>query len=121
MGAEGIPLTEGRSLAVDYRKIPYGVPVFINTEPPVPEQGDRLARLMVAQDTGGAIRGAVRGDVFWGTGDEAAYLAGQMKSRGYAWILLPREYKVPEYKEYTPWWLSPLDFVLGRDERTAQK
>lgn len=121
LGAEGVPLTAGRSLAVDHRKIPYGVPVFINTEPPVPEQDDRLARLMVAQDTGGAIRGAVRGDVFWGMGDEAAYLAGQMKSRGYAWILLPREYKVPEYKEYTPWWLSPLDFVLGRDERTAQK
>lgn len=88
-GGQGVPLTPGRSLAVDRAKIPYGVPVWIDTTPPV--QGEStLRRLMVAQDTGGAIRGAVRGDVFWGHGAEAERLAGPMKSEGRAWMLLPK-------------------------------
>lgn len=96
LGAEGVPLTPKRSLAVDRKHIPYGVPVFIDAEEP--EGGVPLQRLMIAQDTGGAIRGPVRGDFFWGAGDEAAHKAGLMKSRGRMWLLLPKDVKVPEDK-----------------------
>ncbi len=88
LGAEGVPLTPKRSLAVDRKKIPYGVPIWLDAEDPDDEA--RLQRLMVAQDTGGAITGAVRGDFFWGSGEEAAHKAGLMKSKGYVWVLLPR-------------------------------
>lgn len=94
LGAEGVVLTPHRSLAVDRRRIPYGAPVFIDAQPP--EGETRIQQLMIAQDTGGAIRGAVRGDFFWGAGDEAAHKAGLMKSRGYAWILLPRGLALPD-------------------------
>lgn len=88
-GAEGVALTPGRSLAVDRTKLPYGAPVWVESAPP--RLGEPpIRRLMVAQDTGGAIRGAVRGDVFWGHGKQAESLAGPMKSPGQAWILLPR-------------------------------
>lgn len=95
LGAEGVPLTAKRSLAVDKKKIPYGVPIWLDAEEPEggkdgSAQGARLQRLMVAQDTGGAITGAVRGDFFWGPGDEAAHKAGLMKSAGRAWMLLPK-------------------------------
>ena len=93
LGAEGIALTPGRSLAVDRKKIPYGAPMFLDVEEP--EGQGRIARLMVAQDTGGAIRGSVRGDFFWGAGEDAAHKAGLMKSRGHAWILLPRSVTLP--------------------------
>jgi membrane-bound lytic murein transglycosylase A len=90
LGAQGVPLTPGRSLAVDRKFLPLGAPVWVATVAPEPE-GDRpLRRLMVAQDTGGAIRGPVRGDVFWGAGPEAEHLAGHMKSPGRLYILLPR-------------------------------
>jgi membrane-bound lytic murein transglycosylase A len=90
-GAQGVPLTPGRSLAVDRKYLPLGAPMWIDTMAPEPE-GDRpLQRLVVAQDTGGAIRGAVRGDVFWGAGARAEHLAGHMKSPGRLYILLPRE------------------------------
>ena len=88
-GAEGVTLTPGRSLAVDRTRLPYGVPVWIATAPPVPGEPP-LKRLMVTQDTGGAIRGAVRGDVFWGYGARAEDLAGKMKASGRAWLLLPK-------------------------------
>lgn len=92
LGAEGVPLTPGRSLAVDRRKFAYGAPVFVDAAAPEAageDKGPRFQRLMIAQDTGGAIRGAVRGDVFWGAGDQAAATAGVMKSPGYAYILVP--------------------------------
>jgi membrane-bound lytic murein transglycosylase A len=89
IGGEGLPLTAGRSLAIDHSLIPYGVPVFVDLAPPRP-QDQRIQRLMVAQDTGGAIRGPVRGDVFWGFGPDAEAIAGPMKSRGRAWFLLPK-------------------------------
>lgn len=88
LGGSGTALTEGRSLAVDRTKIPYNVPLWVDIEPPV-EKAEPVRRLMVAQDTGGAIRGAVRGDVFWGHGETAEYLAGHMKSKGRYWVLLP--------------------------------
>ena len=88
VGALGVPLTPGRSLAVDRRFLPLGVPVFIDTTDPIDRS--RIRRLMLAQDTGGAIRGALRGDVFFGWGPRAEQLAGLMKQQGRMWLLLPR-------------------------------
>ena len=100
LGAQGVALTAGRSLAVDRTKISYGVPIWVDLEKPVEEASD-IRRLMLAQDTGGAIVGAVRGDVFWGYGDLAADMAGKMKSKGRYWVLLPRLriVPIPENKE----------------------
>jgi len=89
VGGEGTTLTAGRSLAVDRTKISYGVPLWVEIDPPL-EGEEPLKRLMIAQDTGGAIRGAVRGDVFWGYGEQAEYMAGHMKSSGRYWVLLPK-------------------------------
>jgi len=88
LGAQGVPLTPVRSLAVDHTLIPYGAPLWLVTDPPAAGEGP-LRRLMIAQDTGGAIRGAVRGDVFWGHGPRAEDLAGKMKAEGRYWLLLP--------------------------------
>lgn len=87
-GALGVPLSEKRSVAIDPKFIPLGVPVFINTTEPNSEVP--LKRLMMAQDTGGAIRGAVRADFFWGFGAQAGEMAGRMKQRGMLWVLWPR-------------------------------
>jgi membrane-bound lytic murein transglycosylase A len=89
VGAQGVTLTAGRSLAVDRRFIALGVPLWLDTADPV-EPERPLRRLMVAQDTGGAIRGPVRGDVFWGFGAAAGERAGRMKGRGRCYLLLPR-------------------------------
>ena len=90
LGGENIPLTSERSLAVDHGKIAYGVPVYLS----IPNTGigdlPSFNRLMVAQDTGGAIKGAVRGDIFWGAGDRAEHLAGHLKAKGTWWFLLPK-------------------------------
>lgn len=88
LGGQGVPLTAGRSLAVDRRFLPYGVPVWLDTTDPI-RAGQPFRRLMVAQDTGGAIRGPVRGDVFFGQGAEAERYAGQMKQKGRYILLLP--------------------------------
>lgn len=91
LGAQNVPLEPGRSLAVDRKFWPLGMPVWLQTTAPFPE-GDRpLHRLLIAQDTGGAIRGPIRGDVFWGAGDLAEHVAGHMKSDGSMIVLLPRE------------------------------
>jgi membrane-bound lytic murein transglycosylase A len=90
LGAQGVSLTAGRSLAVDRRYIPLGVPIWLETTAPLPEGEAPLRRLMVAQDTGGAIKGVVRGDVFWGAGARAEAVAGHMKSRGRYAVLLPK-------------------------------
>jgi membrane-bound lytic murein transglycosylase A len=87
VGAQGVALTPERSLAVDPKFIPYGTPIFLNAPHPL---GGQIRHLLIAQDTGGAITGPVRGDVFWGTGSQAEQAAGLMKSRGQAWILLPK-------------------------------
>jgi membrane-bound lytic murein transglycosylase A len=89
IGSEGVALTPGRSLAVDRAFLAMGLPVWLDAEDPL-DTNVRMQRLLVAQDTGGAIRGPVRGDVFWGHGAEAAERAGRMRSRGRYWILLPR-------------------------------
>ncbi|MFQ6017841.1 MAG: murein transglycosylase A [Kiloniellaceae bacterium] len=88
IGAQGVPLTAGRSLAVDPAFLPLGVPVFLDTTWP---GGDRpLRRLMVAQDTGGAIKGPLRGDFFWGSGEPALEFAGRMRQQGAVYLLLPK-------------------------------
>ncbi len=87
IGAQGVALTPGRSLAVDPAFIPLGAPLWLDSADP---DGRPLRRLMVAQDTGAAIKGAVRGDFFWGAGAEAFHMAGRMKSRGRYFLLLPR-------------------------------
>lgn len=89
-GALGIPLTAERSIAVDPKFTPLGVPVWLATSHPNSERP--LTRLVLAQDTGGAIRGAVRADFFWGSGNEAGALAGKMRQKGKMWTLLPRAY-----------------------------
>ncbi|WP_159879402.1 MULTISPECIES: MltA domain-containing protein [Aquitalea] len=87
-GALGVPLTGGYSIAVDPRYIPLGTPVYLATTWPLSQQP--LTRLVHAQDTGSAIRGAVRADLFWGYGSEAGMYAGKMKQSGSLWMLLPR-------------------------------
>jgi membrane-bound lytic murein transglycosylase A len=87
-GALGVPLTSGRSIAVDAAVVPLGAPVFLSTS--YPDSGLPLQRLVVAQDTGGAIRGPARADLFFGFGSEAGAQAGLMKQDGEMWILWPR-------------------------------
>jgi membrane-bound lytic murein transglycosylase A len=100
-GAQGVPLTPGRSIAVDPRAVPYGTPVWLDTTEPVAWIAGLgaaanaaavrpLQRLVVAQDTGSAITGAVRADYFWGWGDGADEAAGRMKQPLRMWVLWPR-------------------------------
>lgn len=86
-GALGVALTGQRSIAVDPRFIPLGAPVFLSAM--WPDSLKPLQRLMVAQDTGGAIKGRGRVDFFWGVGDEAGRYAKRMKQQGQLWLLLP--------------------------------
>ena len=88
LGALGVPLTNEYSLAVDSRTIPLGAPVFLSTT--YPDTTAPLNRLMLAQDTGGAIKGPVRGDFFWGSGELAGTQAGRMKQTGQMWVLFPK-------------------------------
>ncbi|MBC7803665.1 MAG: MltA domain-containing protein [Candidatus Parcubacteria bacterium] len=88
IGTLGAPLTAGHSIAVDPRHVPLGAPVFLDTTMPLSAQP--LQRLVAAQDTGGAIRGVLRADFFWGTGNEAGALAGRMRQQGRMWLLWPR-------------------------------
>ena len=90
IGTLGVPLTAERSIAIDPRVIPLGVPVYLSTT--FPNTKNALNRLMIAQDTGGAIGGAVRADFYWGFGDAAGSQAGKMKQQGRMWVLLPRGY-----------------------------
>lgn len=94
IGALGVPLTAGRSIAIDPRSIPQGAPVFLATT--WPNSSKPLNRLMVAQDTGGAIKGGIRADFFWGYGPEAGNQAGKMKQQGKMWILMPHGYTAPQ-------------------------
>jgi membrane-bound lytic murein transglycosylase A len=92
IGAQGVELTPERSVAVDRKWLPLGVPLWLATEvapASSPAEVEKFERLMMAQDTGGAIVGPVRGDVFWGHGDYAYDMSGGMKSEGQLWILLP--------------------------------
>jgi len=88
IGALNVPLTPGRSVAVDPEFVSLGLPLWLNTTRP--DTGAPLQRLVVAQDKGGAIKGAGRIDLFWGAGQEAEQLAGEMKQPGQYWIIMPR-------------------------------
>lgn len=87
-GAQGVPLSPGRSIAVDAQSVPYGTPVWLDTTEPL--SNTPLRRVVLAQDTGTAITGAVRADYFWGWGDQAEQQAGRMKQPLRMWVLWPR-------------------------------
>ena len=92
-GSEGVPLTPGASLAVDQRIHPLGMPIYVAARRPDadPNRSEHsFNQLLIAQDTGGAIRGPVRGDVYWGFGKDAESIAGRMKSEGRMFVLLPK-------------------------------
>lgn len=93
VGSLGVPLTPGRSVAVDPKAVPLGAPVWLATTWPRSQRP--LVRLMQAQDTGGAIRGPVRADFFWGPGPEAGANAGSMRQQGRMWVLLPEGHALP--------------------------
>ncbi|MEQ1685581.1 MAG: MltA domain-containing protein [Burkholderiaceae bacterium] len=88
VGALGVPLTAGRSIAVDPRVTPLGYPVYMAAPTPAGSSLP-LQRLVVAQDTGGAIRGAIRADFFWGSGNDAGRQAMRTRQRGQMWLMLP--------------------------------
>jgi len=93
-GALNVPLTPQYSVAVDRRFVPLGAPVFLATTQPLSDVP--LQRLMAAHDTGGAIRGIVRADFFWGTGEEAGANAGRMRQQGKMWLFWPRGEALPK-------------------------
>jgi membrane-bound lytic murein transglycosylase A len=93
IGTLGVPLATGRTIAVDTRSVPLGAPVFLATTWPL--STTPLNRLVLAQDTGGAIRGAVRADFFWGFGVEAGREAGRMRQDGRMWLLWPKGAPLP--------------------------
>jgi membrane-bound lytic murein transglycosylase A len=91
VGALGVALTPARSVAVDSSVVPLGAPVFLSSTWPLSARP--LNRLLLAQDTGSAIKGAVRADFFWGFGDEAGQIAGRMRQSGRMWVLYPRGFE----------------------------
>ena len=93
IGSLGVPLAAQRTIAVDTRSVPLGAPVFLATT--YPSTTRPLQRLVMAQDTGGAIRGAVRADFFWGFGNDAGREAGRMRQQGRIWILWPKGAPLP--------------------------
>ena len=92
LGAQGMGLTPGYSLAIDKEWVPIGAPLWLSTS--IPEQQHdntkKFQRLMIAQDTGGAIKGLMRGDIYWGSGEKATYLGEHMKNTGHYWLFLPK-------------------------------
>jgi membrane-bound lytic murein transglycosylase A len=103
VGAQGVPLSPGRSIAVD-RLHPYGMPFFIEASLPVEnaKAPSQFSRLMIAQDTGSAIVGPARADLYWGSGDEAARVAGRIHHPGRFVMLLPRELDMIEAGRHMP-------------------
>jgi membrane-bound lytic murein transglycosylase A len=93
LGALGVALSAGRSVAVDKTMIPLGTPLFLSTTHP--GNGAPLQRLVIAQDTGGAIRGPIRIDLFWGFGEDAGREAGRMRQPGQVWMLWPNGVQLP--------------------------
>ena len=93
VGSQGVPLTPRTSLAIDPRIHPYGLPWYVAASYPDVNPGRparRFNALLIAQDSGGAIRGPARGDVFWGFGQDAESIAGRMKATGRIFVLLPK-------------------------------
>jgi membrane-bound lytic murein transglycosylase A len=94
IGALGSPILAERVVAIDPRFVPLGAPIFMSTN--LPNSNKPLNRLMMAQDTGGAIKGGVRADFFWGSGPDAGKMAGSMKQSGRIWVLLPKDFPLPK-------------------------
>ena len=94
LGALGVPILAERVVAIDPKYVPLGAPVFLSTTQPNSTQP--LKRLMMAQDTGGAIKGGVRADFYWGSGFEAGAKAGAMKQAGKLWVFLPKDFVFPQ-------------------------
>lgn len=94
LGALGVPITAERSVAIDPKYVPLGAPIFLSSTQP--NSTKPLKRLMMAQDTGGAIKGGVRADFFWGAGDAAGKQAGAMKQQGKVWVFLPKGFVLPK-------------------------
>jgi len=103
VGAQGVPLTPGRSIAVD-RMHDYGTPFFIEASLPLDSTNGSTPfnRLMIAQDTGSAIVGPARADLYWGAGDDAARIAGRIRHPGRFALLLPRELDMTAAGKQTP-------------------
>jgi membrane-bound lytic murein transglycosylase A len=93
LGSLGVPLLAERAIAVDPRFVPLGAPVWLATTMPL--SNVPLQRLTLAQDTGGAIRGPVRADFFWGFGPQAGREAGRMRQEGRMWLLWPNGAPLP--------------------------
>src|SRR5215475_12441761 len=104
IGAGGAPLVPGRSIAVDHALHVYGTPFFISADLPIANDkgGTKFRRLMIAQDTGSAIVGPARADIYFGAGDEAARMAGRIKNPGQFVMLIPRELDPVEAARNTP-------------------
>lgn len=99
-GSLNVPLTDGYSVAIDRKVIPLGSLMWLSTTRP--DDGSAVVRPVAAQDTGGAIVGEVRADLFWGTGDAAGELAGHMKQPGRLWLLWPRVRRCPPPENLRP-------------------
>jgi membrane-bound lytic murein transglycosylase A len=104
VGGEGVPLVSGRSIAIDRALHVYGTPFFIDADLPIANSktATKFQRLMIAQDTGSAIVGPARADIFFGAGDEAARMAGRIKNAGRFFMLLPRGLDPVEAGRDTP-------------------
>ena len=98
-GSLNVPLTTGYSVAIDRKVIPLGSLLWLNTTRP---DGSPVVRPVAAQDTGGAIAGEVRADLFWGTGEAAGELAGNMKQQGQIWLLWPKGMALPDATQTKP-------------------
>jgi membrane-bound lytic murein transglycosylase A len=103
VGAQGVPLSPGRSIAVDKLHV-YGTPFFIQADLPIDSDKPvtKFRRLMIAQDTGSAIIGPARADLYWGAGDTAGRIAGRIRQQGQFVMLLPRELDMVEAGRHTP-------------------
>src|SRR3954466_955953 len=118
-GAQGVPLTPGRSIAVDKIHV-YGTPFFIEADLPIESARPitKFRRLMVAQDTGSAILGPARADLYWGSGDEAGRVAGRIRQQGRFTMLVPRELDLIEARRDTP---LPLPKPVEESPKEAPK
>jgi membrane-bound lytic murein transglycosylase A len=103
VGAQGVPLSPGRSIAVDKLHV-YGTPFFIQADLPIDSDKatTKFRRLMIAQDTGSAINGPARADLYWGAGDTAGRIAGRIRQQGQFVMLVPRELDMVEAGKHTP-------------------
>jgi membrane-bound lytic murein transglycosylase A len=104
VGGQGVPLMPGRSIAIDRALHVYGTPFFIAADLQIANErtGTKFRRLMVAQDTGSAIVGPARADIYFGAGDEAGRMAGRIKNPGQFVMLIPRELDPVEAARNTP-------------------